>query len=68
MTCVEEGAHLYAFAGIVWSEGLQRSGSSARDLVYEDKFFCQRCLDIQYRNSRIYGNTYSNRIEGSVPK
>lgn len=63
-----ESGHLYALAGLVWSEGGSRSGTSARDIVYEDKFYCQRCLDVQYRNPRTVGNTYTGRIEGSVPK
>lgn len=68
MGCLEKGEHQYAFAGVVWHLGLRRPGSSAHDLVYEDKFFCQRCLDVQYRNERIHGNSYNERIPGSVPK
>lgn len=66
LACLD--GHLYAFAGLVWVEGSARMGSSARDVVYEDKFFCQRCLDVQYRNARTFGNTYNERILGSVPK
>jgi hypothetical protein len=67
VSCLENG-HLYSLAGLVWSEGGHRPGTSARDILYEDKFYCQRCLDVQYRNPRAVGNSYGGRIDGSVPK
>lgn len=67
MSCLEDG-HLYAFAALVWYEGQQLLSSSARAVIYEDKFFCQRCLDTQYRNARRVGNSYSERVPGAVPK
>ena len=61
--------HMYTFAGVVYSladRPLPGSGAYAR--YYEDKFFCQRCLQTKYANRRETGNSYHKPIEGSMPK
>lgn len=61
--------HQYVFAGVVYSHAdwtLPGSGACLR--FYEDKFFCQRCLQTKYANRRDHGNSYHKAIEGTMPK
>lgn len=68
-TCGVDGRpHTYTFAGTVYSDGPQRPGSSSHERIYEDKFYCQHCLDVQYRNPRNGGSTYNRPAEGMLPK
>lgn len=65
----EQCEHMYTFAGVVYSHAdwpLPGSGACAR--YYEDKFFCQRCLQTKYANKRENGNSYIKPIQGSMPK
>lgn len=64
----EECDHNYKFQGLAWSYGDQLPGSSAVAILYEDVYYCTRCLKKQYVNTRILGNSYSRRIDGSFPK
>lgn len=70
MSCPDHGAkHEYEFQGVVYSYSDRPiSGSSAHEVIYEDKFFCIHCLDFRYRNKRIIGDSYQPRIPGSFPK
>jgi hypothetical protein len=63
-----ECAHQWQYQGVVYSTGAQRPGSGACDRVYEDKYFCSKCLDAAYRNSRVVGHDYNKAIEGTLPK
>ena len=65
---MSECEHHYTFIGVVYSAGAQRPGSGAHDLVYEDKFFCEKCLTTRFMNSRSIGNTYSAPVTGTFPK
>lgn len=60
--------HNWGYQGLVWHLGRERAGSSARDMVYEDRYFCTKCLEIKDINRRIHGNSYEKVIEGSHPK
>ena len=65
MNCEE---HNYQYQGVVHSLGNMLSGSGARERVYEDSYYCTKCLDIKYLNRRVAGNNYSKPIEGTMPK
>lgn len=60
--------HKFLFAHTVFSNGSQRAGSGAKDILYEDKFFCEKCLKTEYRNKRNFGNSYSKPLDGAFPK
>jgi len=60
--------HQYKFQYVSYSHGHQLPGSDACARFYEDTYFCEKCLDTQYRNKRELGNSYSKPIEGSFPK
>ena len=60
--------HVYQFQGAVHHAGHQLPGSGAHERVYEDKYVCMSCLDIQYISPRVFGNTYSKPLEGTLPK
>jgi len=60
--------HNWQYQGVVHSEGSQLPGSGARDRVYQDRYFCTKCLEIVDKNPRVRGNTYWKPIEGSFPK
>lgn len=69
MTAEQQCAHEYQYCGVVYSQGDRCPGSGAHYRVYEDKFFCSRCLDTQYRNRRTNGHsTYDKVLVGSMPK
>jgi hypothetical protein len=53
---------------LVYSFGSQRPGSGARDMVYEDWFYCERCLTNNYINRRVIGNSYAKPVDGALPK
>lgn len=64
-----ECEHHWQFQGIVWSHAeYPTPGTGARDMVYEDRYFCDKCLEIKDKNKRIIGNSYEQPIEGSFPK
>lgn len=61
--------HDWRFAGIVYSyKADPRPGSSAVDRIYEDHYYCAKCLQYRYKNAREHGHSYTNPIEGSKPK
>lgn len=61
--------HKYVLAGVVHSRTeYPLPGSGAYGRVYEDHYFCERCLDQQYLNPRTKGNTYGHPIAGTMPK
>ena len=64
MTC----EHQYQFQGAVYSYGRQLAGSSAVERVYEDRYYCVKCLHVADRNLRVEGTSYTKPIEGAMPK
>jgi len=60
--------HAFTYRGLVYSQGDRLAGSSAFDTVYEDAFFCSRCLLRRYDNTRVIGNSYTAPLKGSAPK
>lgn len=66
MTC----EHHFQFQGVVRSLGHRDPGSEfgARHRVYEDRYYCTRCLEVRDVNPRYEGNDSRKPIEGSVPK
>lgn len=68
MSC-PDNAHAWSYMGIVYSfTKYPLPGSGAYGRVYEDKFFCTRCLETQYINAREMGDSYQKPIPGSLPK
>ncbi len=66
MTCTE---HNYEYQGTVyWEAEWPRPGSSARDRIYADKFFCTRCLQTKLINEREHGNSYQPPLAGTLPR
>lgn len=60
--------HNWQFQSTVYSYGHQCAGSSARDRIYEDRYYCTKCLDVKDVRPREIGNNYSPVIVGAVPK
>jgi hypothetical protein len=61
--------HDWRFSGIVYPyKADPRPGSSAVDRIYEDHYYCAKCLQYRYTNAREHGHSYTNPIEGSKPK
>ncbi len=60
--------HEYTYAGLVYSEGHQRPGSGAHEVIYEDWFYCTHCAEPKYQNQRCIGSSYEKRLDGSLPK
>jgi hypothetical protein len=64
----DECAHKWVFQGVVHSLGRQVPGSGALQRVYEDRFYCEKCLAQIETNERILGNSYYPPEPGSLPK
>jgi hypothetical protein len=60
--------HVFAFQGMVYHFGRQEPGSSAHEMIYEDRYYCTRCLLIVDKNARHHANSYQKKLEGAVPK
>jgi hypothetical protein len=60
--------HEWRWQAIVHSLGGQLPGSGACERVYEDRYYCARCLEIRDKNRRVSGNSYRHPLEGSIPK
>lgn len=60
--------HNYQFQGVVYSHKHQLPGSSAYERIYEDRYYCTKCLDVKDVHSRVQGNSYQHPIQGSFPK
>lgn len=60
--------HNFEYQGVVYSFGSQLPGSGAHDRVYEDRYFCTKCLAVVDKNKRISGNSYQHPIAGAFPK
>ena len=61
--------HVWMHGGLRYrAADYPRSGTSARDRIYWDWFYCTLCLADQYKNERVIGSTYEEVIPGSVPR
>lgn len=60
--------HNYQFQGVVYSDGTQLPGTGACERIYEDAYFCTKCLHVAHLNRRVVGNTYVKAIAGAMPK
>lgn len=63
-----ECLHQFEYQGTVYSSGSQLPGSGACEMVYEDRYYCTKCLEIVDKRKRVLGNTYSKAIMGTLPK
>ena len=63
-----ECEHNYAFQGVVYSDSGNVPGSGAQYRHYEDKYYCTKCLDFQFRNKRQIGVSYREPIAGTFKK
>jgi hypothetical protein len=61
-------SHIFKFQYVVYSNGHQLSGSSAKARYYEDVYYCKKCLHVEYRNKREYQTSYSDPLVGTLPK
>lgn len=60
--------HKYIYQGTVHKlADYPMPGSSARERIYFDRYYCEKCLDIQDRNQRKHGTDYSNPLPGTLP-
>lgn len=59
--------HIFQFQGVVYYNGPQISGSSARARFYADRYYCSKCLEVVDKNECEVGNTYQKPIERSFP-
>ena len=65
----EDHEHEWEFQGVVYSEcEYTLPGSGARSRIYEDAYFCVKCLKVVYKNSRRHGNTYEKPLPNTFPK
>lgn len=61
--------HEFVFKGIVFSHSNESIvGSSAKARIYEDAYYCKKCLENIYRNPREFGNSYYKVEFGAIPK
>lgn len=60
--------HKWAFQHVVYWNGRVRPGTDARDRMYGDAFFCEKCLARRITNEREMGNTYHQPIQGTYPR
>ena len=61
--------HNYQYQGVVWSLAeWSMPGSGAREVRYEDRYYCTRCLNTVDKSPRYIGNSYGKTIEGAYPK
>lgn len=61
--------HKWVYQSIVYGHSDRpRPGSGAYDRVYYDRYFCEKCLEIEDHNPRMHGNTYEHAIDGTFPK
>lgn len=61
--------HKFVFKGLVYSVSSHpMPGSGAHERVYEDAYFCEKCLLSIHNNVRYIGNSYGHPLAGSIPK
>lgn len=61
--------HDFVFKGIVFSYANDLlPGSGARARIYEDSYYCRKCLEHIYRNDMEIGTSYHKVEFGAIPK
>ena len=61
--------HNWMFAGTVYSyKPDPRPDGSVVDRIYEDHYYCTKCLQYRYTNVRKHGHSHTYPIAGSRPK
>lgn len=65
---MEECQHVWRFQHVVYWSGGQRYGSSARDRIIGDKYYCEKCLYTAVQNQRAFGTDYDKPPEGVFPR
>lgn len=61
--------HKFVYKGLVYhNSDHPLPGSGAHERIYEDAYFCEKRLDVAFRNARGIGNSYQQPIFGSMPK
>lgn len=60
--------HLWCYAGVRYELGHRLPGSSAREVLYFDAYFCQRCLERTYVRTTFTGSSYDQILFGATPK
>lgn len=52
--------HKYVYVGIVFKiDNYPLPGSSAKEITYFDKYFCEKCLNIRHIELNDKSNTYN---------
>lgn len=65
----EDCEHSFVFKGLVYSAAsYPLPGSGAHQRIYEDAYYCNKCLLNIHNNVRHIGNTYGQALAGSFPK
>lgn len=64
---LEEEKHSFQFQGVFYRTGEPLPGSSAREVIYLDRFFCSHCLEIRDQNHRVVGNSFNPPVPGTFP-
>lgn len=61
--------HDFVFKGIVFHHSKDLlPGGGARERIYEDAYYCRKCLTHIYHNDREIGNSYCKVEFGAIPK
>lgn len=69
MSKTPECEHTWRFANTVyWAGRYPLPGSDARERMYGDRYFCEKCLETQIKNERSEGNTYGQPVPGTFPR
>lgn len=63
----EDCKHEWKFQGMVYAVGRQLSGSGAHEMVYYDRYYCSKCLDVTDKNKRVVGSTYEKPLPNAMP-
>lgn len=51
---------------VYWDSHYPKPGRSDYDRYYADKYYCEKCLSIAYRNERIIGTNWDVVLPGAV--
>lgn len=57
--------HKFVLFGVVWHV---RCGHNGNLRYYEDKMFCEKCLETRYINERLDSHSYGPPVQGSFQK
>jgi hypothetical protein len=57
--------HMWAWQGRYYKDGHDVPGSSAKERVYFDRYFCRECLTVRNTNETVIGNNYRAPLPGT---